>query len=188
MSDTPKYAEKSVHRTYIEAPIETVWSILVATDKPLPFFFGSICDTADGLKPGAQMRMVHPNRKIAMVVGEVLAFEPPYRYSHTFKMTNLKDDPCQVTYELREKDGGTEFDLIIEGAIEGSDLHKQMIGAQDFISKNLKSLSEKGKPAFSGTMVTLMSPIVALMAKKEQRIEHWPLESRPSDLKLVKEA
>ena len=65
MTDTPKYAEKSVHRTFINAPVETVWSILVATDKPLPFFFGSICDTKDGLKPGARMRMVHPNRKIA---------------------------------------------------------------------------------------------------------------------------
>ena len=188
MSNTPNYAEKTVHRTFIEAPIETVWSILVATDKPLPLFFGSICDTKDGLKPGAQMRMVHPNRKIAMVVGEVLAFEPPYRYSHTFKMTNLKDDPCQVTYELREKNGGTEFDLIIEGAIDGSDLHKQMIGAQDFIAKNLKSLAETGKPAFSGTMVTLMSPIVALFSKKQQRIEHWPLEANNADRTQAKEA
>ena len=187
MTDQPNYAEKSVHRTFIEAPIETVWSILVATDKPLPFFFGSICDTKDGLKTGAQMRMVHPNRKIAMVVGEVLAFEPPYRYSHTFKMTNLKDDACQVTYELREKEGGTEFDLIIERAIEGSDLHKQMIGGQDYIAKNLKSLAETGKPAFSGKMVTLMGPVMALFAKKEQRIEHWPLEPTAPDAKLVKE-
>lgn len=187
MSETPNYAEKTVHRTFIEAPIETVWSILVATDKPLPFFFGGVCDTKDGLKPGARMRMVHPNRKIAMVVGEVLAFEPPYRYSHTFKMTNLKDDPCRVTYELREKNGGTEFDLIIEGAIYGSDLHKQMIGAQDFISKNLKSLSEKGKPAFSGTMVTIMSPLVALLAKKEQRLEHWPLEPDATATSLIGE-
>lgn len=188
MTDHPNYAEKTVHRTFIAAPIETVWSVLVATDKPLPFFFGSICDTKDGLKPGARMRMVHPNRKIAMVVGEVLAFEPPHLYSHTFKMTNLKDDPCKVTYELREKDGGTEFDLIIENAIEGSDLHKQMIGAQDFIAKNLKKISETGKPAFSGTMVTLLSPMVALMAKKEQRIEHWPLEADAPPVKLVKEA
>lgn len=186
MTDTPKFAEKSIHRTYIEAPIETVWSILVATDKPLPFFFGSICDTKDGLKPGVKMRMVHPNRKIAMVVGDVLAFEPPHRYSHTFKMTNLKDDPCKVTYELREKDGGTEFDLIIENAIEGSDLHKQMIGGQVFIAKNLKKLAETGRPAFSGTMVTVMAPLVALMAKKEQGIEHWPLDDEAA-LKLVKE-
>ncbi|MEM9169062.1 MAG: SRPBCC domain-containing protein [Pseudomonadota bacterium] len=172
----PKFADKSVHRTFIDAPIETVWSVLVATDKPLPFFFGGVCDTKDGLKPGAQMRMVHRNRKIAMVVGEVLAFEPPHRYSHTFKMTDLKDDPCQVTYELREKNGGTEFDLIIEGAVAGSDLHKRMIGAQDFIATNLKSLAESGKPAFSGVMITVMAPLVALLSKKEQRIEHWPLE------------
>lgn len=175
MTDTPNYAEKSIHRTFIEAPLDVVWSILVATDKPLPFFFGSICDTKDGLKPGARMRMVHPNRKIAMVVGEVLAFEPPHRYSHTFKMTNLKDDPCIVTYELREKDGGTEFDLIIENAIDGSDLHKQMVGGQTYIAKNLKKLAETGKPAFSGTMVTVLTPLMGMMAKKEQRIENWPL-------------
>ncbi|MEM9938458.1 MAG: SRPBCC domain-containing protein [Pseudomonadota bacterium] len=188
MSDTPKYAEKTIHRTQIDAPIETVWSILVATDKPLPFLFGSICDTADGLKPGAKMRMVHPNRRIAMVVGEVLAFEPPYRYSHTFKMTNLDDDPCQVTYELREKDGGTEFDLIIENAIEGSKLHKEMLGAQDFIASNLKRLAETGKPAFTGRMVGVMAPVIALFAKKQQRIEHWPLETDPAALKTVREA
>lgn len=187
MTEMPNYAEKSIHRTYIDAPIETVWSILVATDKPLPFFFGSICDTRDGLKPGARMRMVHPNGKIAMVVGEVLAFEPPHRYSHTFQMTNLKDAPCMVTYELREKDGGTEFDLIIENAVEGSDLHKQMVGGQDFISKNLKKLAETGRPAFSGTMVTLFSPLVGLLAKKEQRIEYWPLEDDETTVKLVRE-
>lgn len=187
MTEKSKFAEKSIHRTYIEASIETVWSTLVATDKPLPFFFGSICDTKDGLRPGVRMRMVHPNRKIAMVVGDVLAFEPPHRYSHTFKMTNLKDDPCTVTYELREKNGGTEFDLIIENAIEGSDLHKQMVTGQAFIAKNLKSLSETGKPAFSGSMVTLLSPLTGLMAKKEQRIENWPLDSGDADLKLVKE-
>lgn len=37
-----------------------------------------------------------------------------------------------VTYELREKDGGTEFDLIITDAIEGSKLHKEMLSAQSF--------------------------------------------------------
>ena len=175
MVDQPKYAEKTVHRTYIDAPVETVWSILVATDKPLPFFFGSICDTQNGLRPGAKLRMIHPNRKVAMVVGEVIAFEPPHRYSHTFKMTNLDDGPCKVTYELTPKDDGTQFDLIIEEAIEGSKLHKEMLDAQGFIAKNLKALAETGSPAFSGKMVGLMSPMIALFAKKQQRIENWPI-------------
>jgi len=141
-------ATRSIHKTFINAPVETVWSILVATDEPLPFFFGSICQTENGLKPGASMRMVHPNKKVVMVVGEVLAFEPPHRYSHTFKMTNIAEDPCTVTYELAEKDGGTEFSLIIEDAIEGSKLHKEMLSSQGFISSNLKAMAETGKPAF----------------------------------------
>ena len=60
--------------------------------------------------------------------------------------------------------------------------------SDDFIAKNLKQIAETGKPAFSGTMVTLMSPLVAMMAKKEQRIEHWPLEPDAAPVKLVKEA
>ena len=110
----PQKAPKSISRTFINAPIETVWSTLVATDEPLPFFFGAVCQTVDGLKPGKKMRMINPNGKVAMVVGEVLTFEPPHRYSHSFQMTDIDDAPCVVTYELREKDGGTEFDLIIK--------------------------------------------------------------------------
>ncbi len=168
-------APKSISRTFIKAPVETVWSTLVATDTPLPFFFGAVCQTKDGLKEGAKMRMANPNGKIAMIVGEVLAFEPPYRYSHTFQMTNLDDPPCVVTYELVEKDGGTEFSLIITEAIEGTKLHKEMLGAQGFISSNLKSMVERGKPAFTGRMVGLLGPIFAMFAKKQQRIENWPL-------------
>lgn len=170
-----KIADKSMNRTLIKAPIETVWSTLVATDRPLPFFFGGVCDTKDGLKPGAKMRMVHPNGKIAMVVGDVLAFEPPHLYSHTFQMTNLDDPPCTVTYKLTEVDEGTQFDLIIENAIAGSKLLKEMEGAQGFIANNLKAMAETGKPAFSGKLVGLLSPLFGMLAKKQQAIENWPL-------------
>ena len=168
-------APRSIHRTFINAPIETVWATLVATDKPLPFFFGAICETRDGLKPGAKMRMVHPSGKIAMVVGEVITFEPPHRYAHTFQMTNIDEPPCTVTYELEEKDGGTQFSLIITDAVEGSKLHKEMVSGQGYIASNLKAMAETGKPAFTGRMVTLLSPMIGLFAKKKQRIENWPL-------------
>lgn len=171
----PTFAKANINRTFIQAPIETVWSTLVATDKALPFFFGSICQTEDGLKPGARYRMVHPNKKVAMVVGEVLAFDPPHIYSHSFQMTNIDEPPCKVTYELVEKDGGTQFSLTIENAIEGSKLLKEMVSAQGFIGANLKALCETGKPAFTGRMVGLLAPVFGLLAKKGQRIEHWPL-------------
>lgn len=171
----PNYAKAIINRTQINAPLDTVWSTLVATDKALPFFFGAVCETNDGLKPGHKMRMVHPNRKMAMVVGEVLRFEPPHCYAHTFQMTNIDEPPCKVTYTLAEKDGGTEFTLTIENAVEGSKLLKEMKGAQGFIASNLKALCETGRPAFSGRMVSLMAPVIPLFAKKSQNIENWPL-------------
>ena len=170
------YAPANINRTFINAPIATVWSTLVATDKPLPFFFGTVCDTKDGLKEGASMRMLHPNGKLAMVVGEVLAFEPPHRYSHTFQMTSIDEPPCKITYTLTEKEGGTEFELMIENAVEGSKLFKEVKGGQAFISGNLKALCETGKPAISGRMVTLLSPIFGLISPKVRRIENWPLK------------
>ena len=175
MSDL-KYAPKHIQRTQINAPIDLVWSTLVATDKPLPFFFGSVCDTKEGLKEGQPMRMVHPNGKVVMVVGEVLRFEPPHVYSHTFQMTNIDEPPCTVTYTLTEKDGGTEFELMIENAIEGGKLYKEMVGAQKFIGSNLRALCETGKPAFTGKLVGVLSPIFGMLAKKKQRIENWPLD------------
>lgn len=170
-----KIADKTINRTFINAPLEDVWSILVATDEPLPFFFGSICQTKDGLKPEQNMRMVHPNGKLAMVVGKVLNFEPPHLYSHTFKMTDIPDEECTVTYKLTKEGEGTQFDLIIQGVVAGSKLEKQMLGAQGFISGNLKSLAEKGKPAISGKIVGLLSPLFTLFAKKSQNIKNWPL-------------
>lgn len=164
-----------ISKTHIAAPVETVWSILVKTDEALPFFFGAICDTKDGLNEGARMRMVHPNRKIAMVVGEVLRFEPPHLYSHTFQMTNIDEPPCTVTYQLTEANGGTDFELVIDGAVPGSKLEKEMLSAQSFIGGNLKALAETGRPAFSGRMVGLLSPLFGMLAKKSQRIENWPL-------------
>jgi len=142
----------------------------------LPFFFGSICQTQDGLKVGAKYRMVHPNNKLAMVVGEVLTFNPPNLYSHSFRMTNIDERPCKVTYELIEQEGGTEFCLTIENAIEGGKLIKEMVSSQEFIGSNLKAVCETGRPAFSGRMVGLLGPLFGLIAGKEQKIENWPLD------------
>lgn len=164
-----------VNRVLINAPIETVWNTLVKTDDALPFFFGSICETKDGLRPGARYRMVSANRKVAMVVGEVLRFEPPHVYAHTFSMTNIEEAPVKVTYTLTEKDGGTEFELRIDDLVPGSRLAKQMVGSQGFIANNLKILCETGRPAFSGRMVGLLGPLMAALSKTSQAAGKWPL-------------
>ena len=85
-SDSP--AAKAVYKVTIHAPIETVWSELVKTDEVLPFFFGAVCKTPGELAPGSPMAMQTTNGKYRSVVGKVLEFSPPYRYSHTLKFTS----------------------------------------------------------------------------------------------------
>lgn len=165
----------NINRVMINAPIETVWNTLVKTDEALPFFFGAICETKEGLRPGARYRMVSANRRVAMVVGDVLRFEPPHVYAHTFRMTNIDEPEVTVTYELREKDGGTEFELRIDNMVPGSKLAKEMVSSQGFIASNLKAVSETGKPAFTGRLVGILGPVFSRLAKKSQAVGNWPL-------------
>jgi uncharacterized protein YndB with AHSA1/START domain len=168
--------DKQIYKTVINAPIETVWHTLVKTDEVLPFFFGSVCQTEGGLKPGRKMRMVTPDKKFAAVVGEVLDFSPPHRYSHTMAFTQyVGESPATVTYELKEVPGGTEFSLITTNVPAGTKTEKSMAQGGPFIVDNLKALVETGKPNFSGAMVMAMNPLMGFMTPKVCRIENWPL-------------
>ena len=168
--------EKQVYRVVIKAPIETVWNMLVKTDDVLPFFFGAVCEAEDGkLAVGKRMRMVTPDRKFASVVGEVTEFSPPHRYAHTFKFTQYDDDFCTVTYDLKETSGGVEFSLTTTGVPAGTKTEKSMAQGGPFITQNLRSLAEKGRPAFSGRMVLMLGPVMALMTPSACRIENWPM-------------
>lgn len=168
--------DRQVYKVIINAPVETVWNTLVKTDEVLPFFFGSVCETADGLKPGRRMRMVSPDRKFAAVVGEVLEFSPPHRYAHTMAFTQYEGEaPATVTYELKAVPEGTEFSLITTNVPAGTKTEKSMAQGGPFIVDNLKKLVETGKPAFSGSMVMMLNPLMGMMTPKVCRIENWPL-------------
>jgi uncharacterized protein YndB with AHSA1/START domain len=173
-AETPATAPRSVYKLHINAPIRIVWDTLVKTDEVLPFIFGAVCDTKDGLKAGHPLRMVTKNRKYATVVGEVLEFSPPHRYAHTMKFTQYPDTPVTVIYDLKEVDGGTEFSLITENVPVGTKTEKSMGPGAKFIAENLKSIAETGKPLFSGRMAVMMAPVFSLMAPASTRIEHWP--------------
>lgn len=168
--------DKQVYKVLIKAPIETVWNTLVKTDDVLPFFFGAVCEAEGGqLAVGKRMRMVTPNRKFASVVGEVTEFSPPHRYAHTFKFTQWDDDYCTVTYDLKETADGVEFSLITTGVPAETKTGKSMAQGGPFITQNLKTLVETGKPGFSGRMVMMLGPLMGMMTPKKSRIENWPL-------------
>lgn len=175
-NEAPDPEGTSVYRIKINAPIETVWSTLVKTDEVLPFFFGAVCRTKDGLKPGAAMTMQTKDGKYASVVGRVLEFSPPHRYAHTMKFTQWDDPPVTVIYELKELaiEGGTEFTLTTIGAIPGSKTAKSMAQGSSYIAKTLKEVAEKGRASVGTRMMLWMFERMAFMAPKQSRAENWP--------------
>lgn len=170
--------QRQTWRVVIAAPIDIVWNTLVKTDEVLPFLFGGICDTADGLKVGRPMRMVSSDGKFVIAYGEVLEFSPPHRFSHAINFAMAADEPAgKTTYELREVAGGTELTLISE-AMPGTQTAKMNKSGQ-FIVDNLKAQVETGGPAFAGRMLLLMSPLMGVFMPKRCRAENFPLSSVP---------
>lgn len=176
-TDTPSGDEaetdKSYFRVTIRAPIHKVWAELTRTDAVLPFFFNSVCKTP-GLGVDAPIRMRSKDGKYTSVVGEVLEFEPPYRYAHTFRFTNLDDPACIVRYVLKEIEGGTEFTLINENVPAGTKTEKYMTSGGKFITENLKALIETGKPTTGGRIGLFMMGLFAPLTPKRCRSENWP--------------
>ena len=170
---------KQVYRITINAPIRKVWDALTRTGEPLPFFFGSVMHTTT-LGPGAPIRMRTPDGKFTGVVGEVLEFDPPHRFSHTFKFTSLDDAPCRVTYELVEVDGAVQFTLTSEGITAGTKSEKYMKQGSEFIGATLKALCETGRPTLKQRLMLAMMSATAFTSPKRSRSEHWPLDGRIS--------
>jgi uncharacterized protein YndB with AHSA1/START domain len=172
---------KQLFRVTINASLQDVWDVLTKEGEPLPFFFGSVLHTT-GLKPGAPIRMRTPDNKYTGVVGEVLEFDPPHRYAHTFKFTNLDDPPCKVTYELKKVDAGVELTLISEQIPAGTKTEKYMADGGKFITETLKSIVETGKPSTKSRLILLMCRLTQWMTPKNCLSENWPLDQRSAQL------
>ena len=158
---------RQLYRVNINASIEDVWDVLTRQGQPLPFFFGSVLHTT-GLCPGAPIRMRTPNNKYTGVVGEVLEFEPPHRYSHTFKFTSLDDPVCNVTYELKQLESSVELTLITERVPPDTKTEKYMAGGGVFITETLKAIVETGRPPLKSRFILLMcAPVTPDDAKAD---------------------
>jgi uncharacterized protein YndB with AHSA1/START domain len=169
---------RQIWKITIDAPIETVWNTLVRTDEVLPFLFGAVCDTQDGLKPGKPMRMITRDGKFAIAYGEVLEFSPPHRFSHAINFAMAADEPPgKTTYELRAVEGGTEVTLISE-AIPGSETAKMARSGQ-FIVDNLKRVAERRPPTFAARMMMAMGPLMGWFMPARCRAAQWPLSRVP---------
>lgn len=169
-----KYLEKQVYRVVIAAPIETVWSELVETTKPRPFFWNGNWDT--DFAAGGAYRITMNGGKSVAVIGRVLEMEPPHKLVTTFRLTGMPDPASKVTYLLAEKDGGTEFQLITENVLAGSKSEGAMAGGSKFIVENFKAYVETGKVTFGARMTLAIYGLMAPLMPKTMSAESWPPE------------
>jgi len=163
-------------RVFIKGTVESVWAEITRTDKPIPAFFGSKLD-APSLTPGSTMAMRTNSGKYTGVVGEIVEFDPPRVFAHTFKFTNLDDPPCIVRYELEAKDGGTIFTMTLSELTEGTKSAKQMMSGGTLICNTLKAVIETGKPKLGGRMLLLIIRLVEPITPKRCLSEHWPVKA-----------
>ena len=176
MNTNPKTSTQ-VAQVTINAPIQKVWDTLTQEGEVLPFFFGSVMHTTK-FEPGAPIRMRTPSGKYTAVVGDILEVDPPFKYSMTFKFTNLNDAVCKVTHELKEVDGSTEYTLTSEGIPVGTKTEKNMAGGGKIITTTLKSCVETGKPTFMARFIMVMGKMFEFMSPKQSRSENWPMDKR----------
>ncbi len=165
---------KTVYKIFIKGRIKDVWREITRTNEPLPFFFNSSMHTTE-LGEGAPLRMRTPSGKYTGVVGEVLEFDPPHRFSHTFKFTQLDDPYCKVTYELKEVSGGVDFTLISEDLVPGSKTEKYMKQGEEIIGTTLKALVEKRPLPVKSRFILLMCKWTEFMTPKKSLTTNWPL-------------
>lgn len=166
-------------RVFIGAPPEAVWAEITRTDRPIPAFFNTRMDAGGPLVPGVRIAMRTPNGKHTGVVGEVLEFDPPRRFSHTFRFTSHDDPECRVVCELEPAPGGTTFTLTIEDLPPGTKTAKQMLQGGKLICGTLKSVVERGRPSVGTRLLFVLFALMAPLTPKRCLSERWPVGPGP---------
>ena len=173
MADT----ERALFEIHIRGAIEDVWRQITKTDEPQECFFNMYMDTPGGdLGVGKPILMRTKSRKYTGAMGEVLDFDPPHRFAHTFRFTHLDDPECTVIYELRESDGGVDFKMILENLPVGTKTAKQMMQGGTMILNTLKAMVERGRPSLTIRSLFVLFRAMEFTSPKSTRSEHWTLD------------
>jgi len=179
MPEKVQGATKSKFRVWIDGSIEDVWHEITRTDAPIAAFFNSQMHVSR-LAPGSRLAMRTPDGKYTGVVGEILEFDPPRRFAHTFRFTNYDDPECRVIYDLEESEGGVEFTLTITDLPEGTKTAKQMVQGGKLIVNTLKSVIETGRPAFGTRLLFGVFKLMAPLTPRKCLSQNWPVDG-PAD-------
>lgn len=168
---------KAVFRIVIAGSQDAIFKELTKTDTPQGAVFNSMLTlSSPGLVAGRKMQMRTVSGKRAMVVGEVVEYDPPRRFAHLHRFTRYEDPVCKVVYELKAVGGGVEVTLTVENIPAGTKTAAEMQRGGMFILNNLKSIVETGRPPFGTRLMYWMFGAMEFVLPKSTKSENWPLE------------
>lgn len=167
-------ADRIEARITIAGSAEAVWRELTKTDEPQAAVFNAWLH-AQALAPGARLQMRTADGRNVLVVGEVVEFDPPRRFVHTFRFTQYDDPPCTVIYEIRPVSGGVEVRLVVERIPPATRTAKEMTPGAARILATLRQVVEHGRPALGTRLSYKLFAVLGFVLPSRTRTERWPL-------------
>jgi uncharacterized protein YndB with AHSA1/START domain len=174
MTSPSERADRLVSRIVIRGRVEDIWRELTKQGEPQAAVFNAWLH-AQKLAPGARLQMRTADGRYAIVIGEVLDFDPPRRFAHSFRFTQFDDAPCTVAYELRPVAEGVEVSLTVENLPVGTRTAKSMTSGATTILATLKAVVENGRPALGTRLMYWMMDRMTFVLPKRCRSEAWPM-------------
>ncbi len=164
--------QTKVFKTRIRGTVEDVWRQITKTNEVQGVMFNMKLDSS--LEVGERAHYLSPDGKYTGIVGEVLEFEPPNRYAHSFKFTNYEEPGCKVLHEVEDVgDGEVEYRMTCTEMVPDTKTTKQMTQGGDMIVKNLKTLVETGKLPFGTRVLYGIFALTAPFSPKKMLTENW---------------
>lgn len=163
-----------VSKIVIAGSQEAIWRELTKQGEPQAAVFNAWLH-AMTLVPGNALQMRTASGEKVIVVGEVLEFDPPNRFAHTFRFTQYDDPPCRVIYELKPVEAGVEVSLIVENIPTGTKTAKSMESGSRSILETLKAVVEEGRPKFSTRLMYALFDKMEFLLPKRCNSRFWPL-------------
>ncbi len=156
--------------------MEAIFRELTKTGSPQGAVFNSVLTLpSPGLAPGKRLQMRTVSGGHAMVVGEVVEFEPPRRFAHTHRFTQHMDPQCTVVYDLKAVKGGVEVTLTIHDIPVGTKTANEMQRGGMFILDNLKTIVETGRPPLGTRLMYAAFGALEFVLPKKTKSGNWPL-------------
>ena len=168
---------KAVFRIVIAGSQDAIFRELTKTDSPQGAVFNSMLTlSSPGLVAGRKMQMRTVSGKRTVVVGEVVEYDPPRRFSHLHRFTQHDDPVCKVVYDLRPVEGGVEVTLTVEDIPAGTKSAAEMQRGGMFILNNLKAIVETGRPPLGTRLMYAMFGALEFVLPRRTKSENWPLQ------------